>query len=64
LNFERVTHFILDGKLRKQLDKFVDIFKELIEEFESKLEKIVIDFRENAETNIIISRSKWLIVRN
>lgn len=51
----------LYGKLRKQLDKFVDIFKELIEEFESKLEKIVIDFRENAETNIIISRSKWLI---
>ena len=45
------------------MDKFVDIFKELIEEFETKLEKIVFDFRENAETNIIISRSKWLIVR-
>jgi len=49
------------GKIRNQVDKLFEAFKGIVEEYELRLEGILDEFKENEETTIVVSRSKWLL---
>ena len=56
------NNLVLDGKIKKELDGLIEICSDLIQDYEAKLQQILTEFPEREETNMILARSKWLIV--
>jgi len=48
--------------MRNHIEKLFEGFNNIVEEYELRLEGLLDEFKENEETVLLVSRSKWLIV--